>query len=145
MTKINSPDDYPKGKFANRTLARTVVFQILYQEELNAGSLQRDASSYMVQELPKHEPLVHFAEKLLDGTVEMQQTIDAKLTGIAHNWTLERMSPTDRSILRLAVFEIIGTDAPKAVVINEAIELAKKFGTAGSAAFVNGILDKIER
>ncbi|MDR3181577.1 MAG: transcription antitermination factor NusB [Planctomycetaceae bacterium] len=144
MTKINSPEDYPQGKSANRRLARTVVFQILYQEEFNAGSLQRDAAAYIKQELPKHEPLVQFAEMLLAGTVEKRQAIDAKLAEVAQHWTVERMNPTDRSILRLAVFEIIGTSAPKAVIINEAVELAKQFGTKDSAAFVNGILDKIE-
>ncbi|GHT10429.1 N utilization substance protein B [Planctomycetales bacterium] len=143
MAKINSPEDYPQGKLAHRRLARAVVFQILYQEELNPGSLQRDAYSYIAQELPRDKVLIHFAGQLLDGIVERRQTIDDLLAGVAKNWSLERMNPTDKSILRLAVYEITATDTPKAVVINEAVELAKQFGTTESAAFVNGILDKV--
>ena len=101
--RVNTVEDHPSGTFANRSMVRTVVFQILYQEE-----------------------------------------IDEQLTALARNWTLARMSPTDRSILRLATSEILYTDTPKPIAINEAIELAKKFGTKDSPAFVNGILDRIQ-
>jgi N utilization substance protein B len=80
---------------------------------------------------------------LLDGTVEQQKMLDAKIMAVAENWTIDRMSPTDRCVLRLAAFEILETDTPKSVVINEAVELAKKFGAKESQSFVNGILDKL--
>lgn len=141
---INSPDDYPKGKFANRTLARTVAFQVLYQDDQNPGSRDRFGDSFLEQELPKHKPLREFARKLIEGTTEKIEEIDAILTEMAQRWSLSRMNSTDRSILRLASYEILYMDTPRPVVINEAVELAKKFGTADSASFVNGILDKVK-
>jgi N utilization substance protein B len=95
--------------------------------------------------LPRHEPLLKFAKLLLKNTVEHREAIDRQLTELSQNWTLARMSPTDRSILRLAMSEILYTDTPKPIAINEALELAKKFGTKDSAAFVNGILDRVQR
>ena len=143
LERVNTVEDYPVGTFANRTMARTVVFQILYQEELNPGSRESLSESYIAQELPKHEPLLHFAKRLLAATVEHREKIDEQLTSLSRNWTLVRMSPTDRSILRLAAAELLYTDTPKPVAINEAVQLAKKFGTKDSPAFVNGILDQI--
>ena len=143
--RVNTVEDYPVGKFANRTMVRTVVFQILYQEELNPGSRESLSESYIAQELPRHEPLLNFAKRLLAATVEHGEEIDGQLTSLSRNWTLARMSPTDRSILRLAAAEILYTDTPKPIVINEAVELAKKFGTKDSPAFVNGLLDRIQR
>ena len=142
--RVNTVEDYPAGKFANRTMARTVVFQILYQEELNPGSLETLSDSYIAQELPRHEPLLQFAKQLLGATLEHQEAIDEQLAALAHNWTLTRMSPTDRSILRLAAAEILHTDTPKPIAVNEAVELAKKFGTKDSPAFVNAILDNVQ-
>ena len=142
--RINRAEDYPEGKFANRTMARTVVFQVLYQEELNAGSLEHLSESYIAQELPRHDPLVRFAKKLLQSTLEHRKETDEQLAALSRNWTLARMSPTDRSILRLAVSELLYTDTPRSVAINEAVELAKKFGTKDSPAFVNGILDRVK-
>ena len=141
--RVNSPEDFPDGKFANRSMVRTVVFQILYQEELNPGSLVAFSDSYIVQELPRHEPLHKFAKQLLDHTVAHREAIDSHLADLSQNWSLARMSPIDRSILRLATSEILYTSTPKPIAINEAIELAKKFGTKDSPAFVNGILDQV--
>ena len=143
--RVNTAEDYPTGQFANRTMVRTVVFQILYQEEQNPGSLKNLAESYIAQELPRHEPLLQFAKRLLAMTLEHREMIDEQLSALSQNWTLARMSPTDRSILRLAVSEILYTETPKPIVINEAIELAKKFGTKDSPAFVNGILDRVSQ
>jgi len=143
--RVNTAEDRPDGTFANRSMVRTVLFQILYQEELNPGSLATLAESYIAQELPRHEHLLKFAKDLLKYTVEHQQAIDEQLAGLSENWTLARMSPTDRSILRLATAEILHTDTPKPIAINEALELAKKFGTKDSVAFVNGILDRVQR
>ena len=142
--RVNNTDDYPTGKFANRTMARTVVFQILYQEEMNPGSLKLLSESYIAQELPRHEPLIKFAKQLLNISLEHREVIDEQLSALSQNWTLVRMSPTDRSILRLSAAEIMFTDTPRSVAINEAIELARKFGEKDSPAFVNGILDRIQ-
>ena len=143
--RVNDAEDYPAGKYASRSMVRIVVFQILYQEELNPGSLATHSDSYIAQELPRHEPLLKFARRLLDNTTAHREAIDEQLTGLSKNWTLARMSPIDRSILRLAASEILYTDTPRPIVINEAIELAKKFGTKDSPAFINGILDRVLR
>lgn len=140
----NHSTEEHRGKFANRTQARTVAFQILYQDDMNPGSLEQFAESYLEQELPKHEPLLRFARSLIQGVNNNREEIDRILSEVAEHWALSRMNVTDRSILRLAACEILYLDTPKPVVINEAVELAKKFGTADSAAFVNGILDKVQ-
>ncbi|MDR2706278.1 MAG: transcription antitermination factor NusB [Planctomycetaceae bacterium] len=143
METINLLQHRPKGKYANRRLARTVAFQMLYQDDLNPGSREEFTETFLEQELPNYEPLMRFARTLVNGTAEKKEQIDTLLTKIAQHWSLSRMNVTDRSILRLAVYEILFMDTPKPVVISEAVELAKKFGTDQSASFINGILDKV--
>lgn len=143
LERVNTAEDFPADKFAHRTMARTVVFQILYQEELNPGSMEHLSESFIAKELPRHEQLITFAKQLLNSLREHRDVIDEQLAALSQNWTLVRMSPTDRSILRLSGAEILYTDTPKSVAINEAVELAKKFGTKDSPSFVNGILDKV--
>jgi N utilization substance protein B len=75
--------------------------------------------------------------------MESRKIIDQKIESVAANWTVSRMPPTDRNAIRLGAFELLFTDTPHPVVIDEALELAKSFGSAQSAAFVNGILDKL--
>lgn len=125
-------------------MARTVAFQILYQEDLNPGSATKFGEAFLRQELPDHEPILKFAKTLVDGTSQKKRELDAKLEKAAEHWTVARMNTTDRNVLRLAAYEILFMQTPKPVVINEAVELAKRFGTADSAAFVNGVLDKIK-
>jgi transcription antitermination protein NusB len=88
------------------------------------------------------EDAFHYAQALVRGTVEHRQQIDDLIRGQADNWRLERMPAVDRNILRLAVYEMLfEMDIPKLVVVDEAIELAKKFGSEQSGRFVNGLLD----
>jgi len=145
LERVNSVEDRPEGKFVHRRMVRTVVFQMLYQEELNPGSIDTLAESYIAQELPRHKPLLEFAKLLLQNTVEHREAIDEQLVSLSPNWTLARMSPVDRCILRLAMAEILYTDTAKPIVINEALELAKRFGSKDSVKFVNGILDCVEQ
>ena len=140
---INTAEDYPQGKYANRSLARIVAFQVVYQDDLNPGSAATFGEEFLREELPDHQPIRNFAQLLIDGTLQKKAEIDAILEQAAENWTISRMNSTDRNILRLAAYEILFTQTPRAVVINEAVEQAKRFGTADSAGFVNGVLDKI--
>lgn len=88
------------------------------------------------------ENAFQYAQALVRGTLEHRQQIDDMIRGQADNWRLERMPAVDRNILRLAVYEMLfETDIPKLVVVDEAIELAKKFGSEQSGRFVNGLLD----
>jgi N utilization substance protein B len=87
-----------------------------------------------------------FAEETVTGTFKHLRTVNAKILACAKNWSLDRMAIVDRNVLRMAVYEILyRRDIPPSVTINEAIELAKKYGTDESGAFVNGILDCVAR
>jgi N utilization substance protein B len=93
---------------------------------------------------PTHEP---FARRLFDGVVARQHDIDRRLSGAATNWRLARMPAVDRNILRIGTLELMdSTDpTPPPVVINEAIELARRYGGADSPSFVNGVLDQLQK
>lgn len=88
--------------------------------------------------------VLQFAAKLVQGTLEHRDEIDARLQSVTRNWDLRRMAVVDRNVLRMAVYELMWCDdVPHKVAINEAIEIGKKFSTANSGGFVNGILDRI--
>ena len=86
-----------------------------------------------------------FAEELMRGVSEKRESLDAHIARCARNWRLERMAAVDRNILRLATYELTRGDAPATVIIDEAIELARRFGDDPSPAFVNGVLDAVAR
>lgn len=95
-------------------------------------------------ELPLDADVVAFTETLSRGTVVHRDEIDKVIAGTSNNWSVERMAKVDLAILRLAVYELLYTpETPVRVVINEAIEIGKRFGTGESSSFLNGILDRI--
>ena len=124
-----------------RSRAREVVLQLLYQDDLNPGRAVAPDLEFLRQRLHKNDELVEFAQSLLNGVRRNRAELDAALTEHAANWALERMATTDRNVLRLGAFEILYSETPGKVAINEAVELAKRFGAKNSAQFVNGILD----
>lgn len=142
--KNNSENKQVSGKFASRTRARTAAFQLLFLGDLNSDSPDDWTHEFLSENLPDHEEILKFARQLISGVQEYETELNQKIEQQSKNWTLSRMSVTDRNILRLALYEMLYIKTPKAVVINEAIELAKKFGTADSPAFINGILDRFE-
>ena len=115
---------------------------MLYQQDLNPD-IGPDAVRAMLAEQLPDEPLSDFAWQLFAGVMENRAALDARIESVAENWSLSRMAPTDRNVLRLGAFELLQTDTPHRVVIDEAIELAKRFGSAQSSQFVNGILDQL--
>ena len=125
-----------------RSRAREIVLQILYQDDLNPDTNQHVAISFLSSRLHGDEELVAFAKSLLSGVRRNREELDRLLVETAENWSLERMAVTDRNVLRLGAYEIIYTKTPDRVAINEAVELAKRFGAKQSAQFVNGILDR---
>ncbi len=127
---------------AKRSKAREVALQVLYQDDVNPGEEPQDSGAFLRSRLREDAELIEFSQSLIDGVRRNRSELDGLLTRTADNWSLERMAATDRSLLRLGAFEILFTQTPGPVVINEAVELAKRFGTAHSAQFVNGILDK---
>lgn len=132
---------------ARRSRAREVVLQLLFQRDQNAIPVPRPAVVQFCQDRLTDPELVEFALALFDGTIEHQTETDALIVRTAENWRLSRMLPSDRNVLRLGTYELFhGPEkAPVAVVLNEAIELARRFGTVDSPSFVNGILDKISK
>lgn len=126
-----------------RHQAREVALQMLFQKDLNPDVSPDMIREQIQEQLNDNEQLCRFAWGLFAGTMESLKTIDQKIESVAANWTVSRMPPTDRNAIRLGAFELLYTDTPHAVVIDEALELAKSFGSAQSAAFVNGILDKL--
>lgn len=127
---------------ARRTRAREVALQVLYQDDLNPRHNPADDVLFVKGRLQGDE-LVAFADSLIAGVRRNRGELDALLSQTADHWSLERMAATDRNVLRLGAYEILYADTPGRVAINEAVELAKRFGTRQSAQFVNGILDRL--
>jgi N utilization substance protein B len=125
-----------------RSRAREVAFQVLYQDDLNPRN-DPAASDRMIEARLRVEDLVTFARELVSGVRRNRAAIDARLEAVAANWSLKRMAATDRNVLRLGAYELLHTDTPPRVVVDEAVELSKRFGSAQSSQFVNGILDKV--
>ena len=124
-----------------RSRAREVVLQLLYQDDLNPDRPLAPDVDFLRQRLHNNNELVEFATSLLNGVRRNRQELDMALAEHAANWALERMATTDRNVLRLGAFEILYHETPGRVAINEAVELAKRFGAKQSSQFVNGILD----
>jgi N utilization substance protein B len=92
------------------------------------------------------EEVRSFAESLVAGVTRERERLDTLIAGAATNWRVERMAVVDRNILRMAVYELSHlTDTPAAVILDEAIEVGKRFGTEQSGAFINGVLDAVKR
>jgi N utilization substance protein B len=127
---------------ARRTRAREVALQILYQDDLNPEHDASDDERFVAGRLSAPE-LIEFSRSLIAGVRRNREELDHLLSQTADHWSLERMAATDRNVLRLGAYEILYSDTPGRVAINEAVELAKRFGTRQSAQFVNGILDRL--
>jgi N utilization substance protein B len=127
---------------ARRSKARELALQMLYLKDVNPD-VEAQIVRAMIDERISDEPLREFSWQLFAGVMECRTMLDARIESVAENWALTRMAPTDRNVLRLGGFELLCTEVPHRVAIDEAIELAKKFGTAQSSQFVNGILDRL--
>lgn len=125
-----------------RSRAREVVLQILYRIDLNSDRDIQADEVFLRKRLQDQEELVQFARSLLQGVLRNRDELDQMLAACAENWSLDRMAVTDRNVLRMGAYEILYTDVPRSAAINEAVELARRFGSRQSAQFVNGILDR---
>ena len=130
-----------------RTLARECALQILYQLEINKEEMSSVLADFWNETGAEIDKSVReFAESLVAGTRENIAKLDEVITKSADNWQISRMAVVDRNIIRLATYEMLFVeDIPPKVSINEAIELAKKYGDTESNKFVNGVLDKIKK
>lgn len=131
--------------YRGRTLARSQALQLLFQAEATDSPLERVLEGDF---LISKGPLDPYALELCRGAYEHIDRIDCALRAVAKNWDLMRMPGADRNLLRIAVYEmrfLTDEEVSDAIVINEAVELAKAYGTDQSASFVNGVLGKIAR
>lgn len=129
----------------NRSRAREAALKTLYQMDVT-GDSPLDALRIFFRHHRVPLSSQPFVTKLVEGTAQRLAEIDPMIRRHATNWTLERMALVDRNILRLGVYELLHeTDTPPKVIINEAVDLAKRFGAADSGKFVNGVLDSIHK
>ena len=127
-----------------RSRGREVALQVLYQVEQNPGVGSEEVRRFIQRRLLNDRKLSEFTEGLISGVKEHQERLDALISEVAENWRLDRMAAIDRNILRLGAYEMIFCpEVPARVAINEALELAKRYSTAQSSRFVNGILDRV--
>jgi N utilization substance protein B len=127
-----------------RRQAREIALQALYLVDV-AGSSLGVAFDSVNRGFPEDEKTLDFARSLLQGTADRQEELDSRIAATAANWSLKRMAAVDRNILRLACYELSYESAtPVGVIIDEAIEIARKYSTEDSTKFINGILDKLK-
>ncbi len=126
-----------------RRRAREAALQILYCADLAAETVERAEHLYW-EHLASSLEGRDFAATLVQGYAGRAQAIDDMIRKVSEHWRLERMPRVDRNILRLSAYELMFMpDVPRKVTLNEAVELAKRYGSEGSAGFVNGVLDRI--
>lgn len=137
------PPTTPRAVTARRTRGREIALQVLYQTEQNPDSDPAEVERFIDRRLTD-QALRDYARELVEGVRSNQARIDGQITEVAENWRLDRMAAIDRNILRLGAYELFfREDVPRKVAINEALELAKRYSTAQSSRFVNGILDRL--
>jgi len=133
-----------------RRLAREAALQILYAYDAVATPPTGAALAADLERHFKHfdikTPAREFCAELVSGTLRRRPELDQEIEKLAQNWTVSRMPLIDRNLLRLSINELLHfSDTPPSVIIDEAVELAKEFGTAETPAFVNGILDNLRK
>jgi N utilization substance protein B len=126
-----------------RRRAREVALQILFEDDVNPRATAGELTEFLHGRLNNQDG-EDFALRLVLGVRQNKEALDERLGQIAQNWSLKRMAGAERNILRIAAYEVIHGETPFAVAVNEAIELAKRYGSAQSGGFVNGILDRLK-
>jgi N utilization substance protein B len=128
---------------AKRSRAREVVLQLLFQRDLNPY-VDRAAVERFARDRLRDPVLEPYCLGLYDGVISHLAELDAQLAAVAENWRVPRMPVVDRNVLRLGAYELAHVpETPPAVTLNEAIELARRYGSADSPSFVNGVLDRL--
>lgn len=130
----------------HRRKAREYALQILYQLDLNPDAVLEEVLEEFWSRKGADPAMREFTNLLVRGTLSHREEVDQQIQIWSEHWRLDRISVVDRNILRMAIFELFYVpDVPVRVTINEAIEIAKRYGERESAAFVNGILDRVAR
>lgn len=130
---------------SRRRRAREAAMQILFQADFDREADLSEIRKRFWEDHPADAETRAFADDLVEGATAHREEIDELLRRISEHWSVSRMSPVDRNLIRSAIYELLYKETPSRVVINEAIEIAKRYGTEESGAFVNGILDRVAR
>jgi N utilization substance protein B len=126
-----------------RTTGREAALQMIFALDANGGSAERVINQFW-RETPGDPEGREYAERMVRGVADGLEKIDATIRKASTNWRIERMARVDRNVLRLGAWELAQVDdTPRAVILDEAVELAKRFGSEDSGSFVNGVLDRI--
>jgi N utilization substance protein B len=125
-----------------RRKGRELALQRLYQWDVTGAPLDEivEATAHLQN---AGDEAKAFARELARGTIRRISDIDASISQQSESWRLDRMATVDRNILRVAIYELVDTDTPKSVVINEALEVAKRFSAPDAVSFINGVLDAV--
>ena len=146
MQPASAPSTGAGPRPSRRRQSREFALQILYQRDAGGETVDSVIASYWESQGAAQPDIRSFAEELVRGAERHRESIDQRIGAASEHWDPTRMAAIDRTILRLAIFELLHrSDIPPKVSINEYIEIAKKFSTEDSGAFVNGILDRIWR
>jgi N utilization substance protein B len=126
-----------------RSTAREAALQMLFALDIGSGDVERVVNDFW-RETPGEPEGRAYADELVRGIARDLEATDALIRGASKNWRIERMTRVDRNVLRLGAWELAHQrDVPRAVILDEAVEIAKRFGNEESGAFVNGVLDRI--
>jgi len=127
----------------SRRRARELALQALFYADMNRNDIEKVVEDFCCHFTPSKRALPYF-KKLVRGVTQTRNEIDAFIEQVTDRWKISRISGVDRNIIRIGVYELLFCpDIPQKVAINEAIDIAKKFGAEDSGAFINGILDTI--
>ncbi len=128
-----------------RRKGREIAMQALYGDDYDKqrvfDTLEQIGND---EQLASNSSIILFAKELVSGVLDNLEQIDRIIITKSKNWEFSRISPVDKALLRIGIFELLNTSVPRAVVINEAIEIAKVFSTVSSGKFINGILNQVE-
>ena len=128
-----------------RRKARELALRMLYQLETNGSDPERALLAYC-ESFPYQQDIMEYAKSILSGVNREKEKIDTYIEDACENWRMDRITYVDKGIMRLSVYEMLfSTDVPPKVAIDEALELAKKYGSEDSREFINGVLDRIMR
>ena len=127
-----------------RTQGRENALKVMYQREMTKENTEEALRRFFETQPKMDKDLREFIEKLVCGVDQGMNELDKKVEAVAENWTMSRMAVLDRNILRMAIYEMtVMIETPPKVIVNEAVNLAKKYSGENSGKFVNGMLDKI--
>lgn len=123
--------------------ARVVALQVLFSRALNPN--QGSQEEMIAERVKKDEEQIRYANRLISGVTLRMDELDGQIKAVLENWKFSRLAETDKNVLRIGTYELMNIREPVAILINEAIEIAKEYGDKKSGSFVNGVLDKIRK